>query len=321
MSLPPLISVVIPVKNGADTLAACIEGILAQTLSDRLEIIVIDSGSTDGSVEMASRYPVQVRQIAPTEFNHGETRNLGAQMARGEFVAMTVQDARPVDHRWLERMLKHFDDPAVAGVCGQQVVPHDLDKNPLQWFRPYTQPVPRKIQFAKPGEFEGLPPAKQAALCGWDDVTAMYRRSVLLKVPFQRVNFSEDGIWAKDALSHGHALVYDYSARVYHYHHETFRFRFRRTYTIKYHLQRHFNYVATPDWVLPRLARQIYWLAQRKYCPERRLKWGAYNVRLTLAEWLAGWCFWFAYHCGGKRMAQKSHDSLCATPPQPAKAS
>ena len=312
------VSVVIPVKNGRATLAVCLEAILAQTVPS--EIIVIDSGSTDGTLELLARYPVQVHPIAPAEFNHGETRNLGVRLARGELVAMTVQDARPVDDRWLERMVKHFDDPQVAGVCGQQVVPHELDKNPLQWFRPYSQPVPRKIHFANPAEFKQLPPAEQVALCGWDDVTAMYRRSVLLENPFQRTNFSEDAIWARDALAHGHALVYDSNAKVYHYHHQTFRFRFRRIYTILYQQYCYFNHVQTPEWLLPQLARNVYWSARRKYCPEKRLSWCAYNVRLTLAAWLAGWCFWLAWKCGGEKLVNRLHSWLCAQPPQPRRA-
>jgi rhamnosyltransferase len=313
------ITVVIPVKNGLDTLDGCLAGILSQTLRSQLEVLVIDSGSTDGTLELIARYPVRIHRITPKEFNHGETRNLGVRLARGDFVVMTVQDARPADDRWLERMLKHFEDPNVAGVCGQQVVPHELDKNPLQWFRPYSQPVPRKILFANPTEFKKLRPAEQVALCGWDDVTAMYRRSDLVAIPFRRVNFSEDGIWAKDALTHGRALVYDYSARVFHYHNETFRFRFRRTYTIKYQLHRYFDHVTMPDWLLPRLVRQVYWSAKRALCPEKRASWCAYNMRLTLAEWLAGWCFWFACKCGGDRLAEQSHDWLCARPPQPEK--
>ena len=317
----PLISVVIPTKNAGSAISACLAGLLSQTLADGLEILVIDSGSTDDTLERAAKYAIRIHQIPPGEFNHGDTRNLGTRLAQGEFVVMTVQDARPVDDRWLERMVKHFDDPKVAGVCGQQVVPHELDKNPLQWFRPYSQPVPKKILFSNPTEFEKLSLAEKVDLCGWDDVTAMYRRSVLMEIPFRRIDFSEDAIWAKDALSRGHALVYDYSARVYHYHSEAFRFRFRRTYTIKYHLHRYFDYVATPNWLLPQVARQFYWSAQRKYCPEKRPSWCIYNMRLIMAEWLAGWCFWFVCKCGGNRLVEKSHDWLCALPPQPVKAS
>ncbi len=315
----PLTSVVIPVKNGCGTIGACLEGILAQNLRDHLEIIVIDSGSTDGTLELLARYPVKVHQISPEEFNHGETRNLGARLAQGQFVAMTVQDARPVDDRWLERMLRHFDDSQVAGVCGQQVVPHEPDKNPLQWFRPYSEPVPRKLRFSKPAEFQVLSPAEQVALCGWDDVNAVYRRSVLLEMPFKAVSFAEDLIWAKDALLRGHALVYDYNSKVYHYHHETFRFRFRRHHTVQYHMRRYFGYVPKPSWLLPDLARSLYRASRRKYCPERRASWLLYNLKLNLAGWLSGWCFWLAARVGGNYAVEQAHASVSPAPPQAAR--
>jgi rhamnosyltransferase len=233
---------------------------------------------------------------------------------------MTVQDARPANDQWLERMLQHFDDPNVAGVCGQQAVAHEAQNNPLQWFRPCSEPTARKVWFADPVAFERLTPAEQVALCRWDDVTAMYRRSTLLELPFQRVSFAEDMIWAKGALLRGRALVYEYSARVYHYHSQSFRFRFRRVFTIKYHLHAYFSHVATPNWLLPKLARCVYWSAQPKYCPERRVNWCAHNVSLLLADWLAGWCFWFAWKGGGQKFVNRAHARLCAQPPQPVKA-
>lgn len=313
----PLISVVIPVKNGAATLASCLEGIRAQTLGDRLEIIVIDSGSTDGSLELLSHYPVKVHRIPKEEFNHGETRNLGVRLARGAFVAMTVQDARPVDNRWLERMVKHFDDPKVAGVCGQQVVPHELDKNPLQWFRPYSQPVLRKVSFANPADFKNLPPTEQVMLCGWDDVTAMYRRSALLEIPFRRVNFSEDAIWARDALAHGLAIIYDYSAKVYHYHSETFLFRFRRQFTSRYQLHVYFDYLTLPPSLIMDLTRCAFRSAKRRISPEHRFKWFLYNARLHTANWAADWIYWMSAKCAGLQTCSSINNRLCPQAPQP----
>jgi rhamnosyltransferase len=313
----PLISVVIPVKNGGSTLAECLGGIQAQTVSERVEIIVIDSGSTDGTLEVARRYPVRLHCIPPALFNHGETRNLGARLARGEFVAMTVQDAAPADEHWLEWMLKHFDDPKVAGVCGQQIVPHHPDKNPLQWFRPCSEPVPRKVWFDDPAEFERLSPAEQVARCCWDDVTAMYRRSALLQLPFRRVSFAEDLIWVRDALDHGHALVYDYSARVYHYHHQSFRFRFCRIFTILYHRYLYFGHWSPPASLFPELVRCAYRIARRKYCPARRAHWLAYNLSLILADWLSGWYFWLTLKMRGQAALDRVHTRLCGVPPQP----
>ena len=313
---PPRVSVVIPVKNGRATLGPCLEGVLAQTMRRELEIIVIDSGSKDGTLALLGNYPVRVEQISPERFNHGATRNLGAKLAQGEFVAMTVQDARPVDEYWLERMVRHFEDPKVAGVCGQQVVPHEPDKSPLQWFRPYSEPRVKKVWFAKPAEFDRLSAAKRVSLCGWDDVTAMYRRSTLLEVPFRRVSFAEDVIWASDALCRGQALVYDYSARVYHYHHENFSFRFRREFTILFHRYGHFGHLPLPAWLLPELARCLHRIVRRKYCPDRRLHWLGYGMRLVAADWLSGWCFWIACRLGGARVVGRLHRRWCEVPPQ-----
>jgi len=316
----PTVSIVILVKNGDGTLRACIEGILSQTLCDRLEILVIDSGSTDGSLDLLAKYPVRVHHIAARDFNHGDTRNLGVRLAKGEFIAMTVQDARPVDERWLERMLKHFEDPHVAGVCGQQIVPHEPDKNPLQWFRPYSAPLSKKIWFENRKAFEDLSPAQKVAQCGWDNVTAMYRRSALLEIPFRSVSFAEDLIWAKDALSYGYLLVYDYSSRVYHYHRERLGFRFRRHYTIQYHIHRYFGHISVPAGLVMKLARNAYYISKRKYCPQRRLSWLAYNARLAIEEWLSGWYFWLVAKVGGISAVEKAHRRLCTTPPQPQRA-
>ncbi|MEI8041659.1 MAG: glycosyltransferase family 2 protein [Verrucomicrobiota bacterium] len=312
----PSISVIIPVKNGLATLSHCLEGLLAQSMSKHLEIIVIDSGSSDGTLDLLENYPVRVHRISPDRFNHGDTRNLGVSLAQGQFVAMTVQDASPIDEHWLERMVRHFEDPRVAGVCGQQVVAHDPDNNPLQWFRPCTEPGLKKVWFAGPSEFERLSPAEQVALCGWDDVTAMYRRSVLLKLPFRRVSFAEDLIWARDALAHGHALVYDYSARVYHYHDQSFRFRFRRAFTILYHRYQHFGYSPFPWFPALELARCVYRVIRRKYCPSRRAHWLAYNISLIVADWCAKSYFWLVLKILGKDALERVHTRLCGLPPQ-----
>src|SRR5689334_13418670 len=127
----PSISVIVPTKNAGPDIDACLTCLFSQTLANELEILVIDSGSTDDTLRRIAEFPVRLYQIRHDEFNHGETRNLGVRLAHGQFVAMTVQDARPIDDRWLETMCAHFAEPGVAGVCGQQIVPHELGKNLL----------------------------------------------------------------------------------------------------------------------------------------------------------------------------------------------
>jgi rhamnosyltransferase len=310
------ISVVIPTLNGGATIAACLDGIFQQTVRGSLEVIVVDSGSRDNTLEIVRGYPIRLFHIEPNEFNHGAVRNFGAHNARGEFVVMTVQDARPVDEHWMERMLRHFSRAEVAAVCGQQIVPHEPDKNPLQWFRSYSEPKLETVWFPDPKVFETLPAKEKLRLCGWDDVTAMYRRSALQQIPFRPVNFAEDMVWARDALLAGFARVYDYSARVYHYHQETSSFRFRRTYTIQFHTQQFFGVVPPTEPLIKRIAGDVYRSLRRKYCPSRRWHWMFYNVRLTLSESFAAFVFFIVSRLGKTALGSTLNNWLCSTAPQ-----
>lgn len=226
----PNISIVIPVKDGMDTLPQAIEGIQKQTLFSDCEVVVVDSGSTDGSVAFLEQFSfVRVINIDPKTFNHGATRNLGVKHTLGVFVVMTVQDAVASDEFWLETMLKHFKDDAVAGVCGQQIVPHHSNKNPHEWFRPQSDPQIKTVQFKNKVEFSSLSPQEKRNACGWDDVNAMYRKSVMEQMPFETVAFGEDMLWAKAVLEQGHKLIYDYAVRVNHYHFQSPDYTYRRT--------------------------------------------------------------------------------------------
>ena len=316
----PLISVVIPVKNGIDTLPSCLDGIFRQTLKENLEVIIIDSGSTDGTLELLSRYPVKVHHLPPKEFNHGETRNLGVNLARGAFVVMTVQDATPASADWIELMIKHFDNPEVAGVCGQQIVGSDSDKNPLQWFSPAGEAKPFLVQFKDTAAFSSLPGKKQHQYCNWDDVTTMYRKSIKDKIPFKKLMFSEDTLWAKDALSLGYAIVYDYRARVYHYHHQSFGFYFKRTYIILYQNFKFYDYIRFPKNPLVSIPQIIVRITRKKIPFKQKVSWLFYNLNLVIASWSAALIFAVIASTSGIKGVETSQKKFVGYPPQGAQA-
>ncbi|HTR30435.1 MAG TPA: glycosyltransferase [Puia sp.] len=317
-----LISVVIPVKDGDYWLEEVLGGLMKQTLIDRAEVIVIDSGSTDRTLEIVSRFPVRLVQIAPAEFNHGSTRNLGVMLAKGEYVVMTVQDAKAADDRWLQKLLDGFDAPDVAGVCGQQIVPHDPDKNPAVWFRPVSPPTVDRYHFADPAEFDRLSPEEKRWVCRWDNVNAMYRREVLLRVPFRAVAFAEDALWAKDALLSGYTIVYHTAARVLHYHFETPDFAFRRSFTVSYHFYQIFGLRPSPaaTGLIPILRTVRLLMKAKGIGLKDRYKWLLYNYRWSRAINRSVTIFNRALGAGAKEL-DRVHADICGIPPQAVKPS
>jgi glycosyltransferase involved in cell wall biosynthesis len=313
--MKPVISVVIPVKNGAKTIDNCLKGIFSQTLKNFIEVIVIDSGSTDNTLDIIEKYSVRLFEISPEEFNHGLTRNYGVAKALGECVVLTVQDAVPANNEWLEIMYSHFNDEEVAAVCGQQVTPHHIDKNPLEWFRPFSEPKPGTIQFI-PGEFEKLEPEEQFEKCRWDDVTTMYRKRILTEIPFRETNFAEDMLWARDALKKGAKLVYDFNARVFHYHHSTFKFSFRRTYTVHYHILQYFSFNRKYENFFRRLILIFYRIFILKHAPNKKLYWTFYNLRLLVAQYCAIILIKLGHILLSPGWQRKMHQIFVGKPPQ-----
>lgn len=251
--------VVIPVKNGYPEIMSCVEGWLNQSIAPK-EILIIDSGSTDGTVKYLKSVPkVRIISIDPETFNHGETRNLGVKNAQADFLLFTVQDARPVDVNVLEIMLRVLEtNPNVDAVCGQQIVPHECDKNPVDWFRPIDAPSLNIIALSDPENFEIQIPEEKKRMTAWDNVISLYRKSALLKTPFEPVVFGEDLIWAKSCLMSGGAIAFQKAARVYHYHHETPDFVFRRSLATMYLRYIQLGYYIKPEPLS--LYRMLQWL-------------------------------------------------------------
>ncbi|NII24095.1 glycosyltransferase family 2 protein [Pseudoflavitalea sp. X16] len=311
-----LVSVVVPVKNGDYWLAKTLKGILSQKIEKLFEVIVIDSGSTDLSLEIIHQFPVRLIQIAPEKFNHGTTRNLGAQEAVGEFVLMTVQDAQPLDEYWMQRLLDGFDEECVAAVCGQQIVPHDIDKNPVEWFRPTSLPSIIKYKFTTQ-EFEKLSPSVKRQICGWDDVTAMYRKTALMETPFREVMFAEDALWAKDALLKGYTIVYNQHARVHHYHLEDPKYTVKRLFTAHYHFYKYFGF--TPAYVKTDILQKLKVVKllalESRIAWSDKWKWFRYNVRVRKEINKAAMLFYQSL-AEGENILEEKHNQLCKQIPQ-----
>lgn len=289
---------------------------MRQTIFHQVEIIVIDSGSTDRTAEILKNYPVQVYSIPAATFNHGATRNYGAGLCKGEYIVMTVQDAEATDEYWLEKLLEGFVSEKVAGVCGQQVVRHDADKNPVEWFRPQSEPAMRQYSFTTPGEFESLNGMAKKKICSWDNVTAMYRAAFLKEVPFQAVSFAEDALWAKDALLAGYTIVYNPAASVYHYHIEHKDFTFRRSFTVFYHRYKFFGVVPEVQKMSARRKASILniLLKERGLSLKQKFTWWKYNIELSKNINSAAALF-LSTLAKGTSYLEEAHQRICGEVP------
>jgi rhamnosyltransferase len=218
-----VISVVIPVKDGVDDLVRCLAGIAGQRVDEEVEVVVVDSGSTDGSPDAARRAGAVVHEIPAAEFGHGSTRNLGAQIARGDLLVFTSQDAVAADDLWLATLAAAARSaPDVAGAYGRQL-PHADARPPERFFLDFLYGPEPRVQRLSEGEELTF----ETTL--FSNVNAAIPRAVLDRFPFRDdLTMSEDQEWSRRVLRAGHALVYEPRAVVDHSHAYTIRTAFRR---------------------------------------------------------------------------------------------
>jgi rhamnosyltransferase len=217
-----LISVIIPVRNGGEDLRRCLEAIRRQETGEEVEIVVVDSSSTDGSAELARSQGARVEVIPVEEFNHGATRNRGAELARGDMLVFTSQDAVALDSDWLARLVAPLSDQRVAGVYGRQL-PHPDASPPERYFLNFLYgPASRVQEAAGPDEL-----TMETVL--FSNVNAAIPRRMFERFRFiDDIVMSEDQEWARRVLLDGYRLIYEPRAAVRHSHAYTLGSAFRR---------------------------------------------------------------------------------------------
>jgi rhamnosyltransferase len=218
-----MISVVIPVKNGGEDLVRCLDGIRSQAIAEEVEIVLIDSGSTDISVPAGRAHGAIVHEIPANEFSHGASRNLGASRSQGELLVFISQDAFPVDEQWLTRLVRPLrDEQGVAGVYGAQL-PHAGARPPERYFLSFLYGSAARRQRAATAEELSM----ETTL--FSNVNAAMPRAVWERFPFVKdIVMSEDQEWSRRVLLAGYTIAYQPDAAVRHSHNYTLIGAFRR---------------------------------------------------------------------------------------------
>jgi glycosyltransferase involved in cell wall biosynthesis len=263
------VTVAIPVRDGGPALAGVLQALAAQSVEH--ELLVCDSGSHDGSPELARSSGARVLQIAPAQYSHGGTRNLLMREATGAHVALLSQDAEPADAQWLRRMLAGFQLAGdVALVYGpyrprpgaRAAVGIELER----WFTSLAPDGSPRVDRLAAGE-RVAPRALMGARGFFTDANACIARAAWERVPFREVPYAEDRLLALDMLRCGYAKAYLPDAAVLHSH----------DYGARQELQRGFD-----EW---RALREIY--GWREPCSPRQLARGLRGELGFARAWLA----------------------------------
>ncbi|MBE0586213.1 MAG: glycosyltransferase family 2 protein [Desulfofustis sp.] len=226
-SEPPKIAVVIPTRNGADTLRELLAALRIQTRYPN-EILVIDSASEDDTVAVAEGYGATVHHIAARDFDHGGTRSLGAKMTDAEILIYFTQDVLPADRTVLERLVAPLHQQrAIAMSYGRQLPAFDADELAAH-LRRFNYPAQPAIREFSDRQRLGLATVFASNSC------AAYRRSALAEVGFFPAGliFGEDTWVAGRLLERGYKIAYAADAAVYHSHNYRREEEFRRYFDI-----------------------------------------------------------------------------------------
>ena len=207
------ISIVVRAFNEEKHIGRLLYGIQQQSLNEDVEVVLVDSGSTDDTLKIAAQFPVKVVQITPEEFTFGRSLNRGIEAASGEIVVMISAHCHPVYPDWLAQLTQPFENEDVALTYGRQIGGETNHYSEHQIFRYYFP------EHSVPAQ--GQPYAHNA--------NSAIRRDLWEQHPYdESLTGLEDLAWSSWAMETGRTITYVAEAVVVHSHDETMRQVYKR---------------------------------------------------------------------------------------------
>jgi rhamnosyltransferase len=201
VSAEPLVRVVIRAKDQSGKIGTTLARLHAQTIAERMELVVVDSGSRDGTPAIARDAGARLIEIPANSFTYGGALNTGCEDATTPFVVALSAHAPPRDERWLERLLRPFSDERVACACGYGKGPDG---------RPLAGRVLQDLELARLNPF-----------WGYSNSAGAFRTELWRERPFRTdMPGTEDKEWAWHWLERGRVVVVDPTFAVEHSHHD-----------------------------------------------------------------------------------------------------
>jgi len=203
----PQCSIVIRAFNEEKHIGKLLSGVQLQAYPS-IEVILVDSGSTDKTLEIVSKYPVEVVKIDSSEFTFGRSLNKGIAATSGEIIVIISAHCYPVYPDWLDKLLEPFVDDQVAVSYGKQRGGESNHYSEHQFFRTYFPDISQPDQ--------GQPYTHNA--------NAAIRKSLWDKHPYDEgLTGLEDLAWSSWAKEEGYKIAYVAEAEIIHIHEETLR--------------------------------------------------------------------------------------------------
>ncbi|MGB4440220.1 MAG: glycosyltransferase family 2 protein, partial [Sedimentibacter sp.] len=202
------VSIIIPTKNAGEEYELLLKNLINQNGFSEIEIVVVDSGSTDNTVEISRKYGATVIKIKPEEFSHSYSRNIGAEKATKEYLCVMTQDALPTSEYWLYHLYRTMENnPKVAAVsCAEYPrVDADLYHRVFAWNHyKYLGVINSDVIMSMPNSNDPILLRQNGQL---SDITCFIERDTLLKYRY-RGNFAEDLDLGMRLITDGYKLAF-----------------------------------------------------------------------------------------------------------------
>lgn len=218
------VSIIVPTLNPGKNAAELRDALLRQRLQP-LEVVVVDSASTDGSPAQWKEAGFRVIGLERARFDHGATRNLGARNCRGSIFVFMTQDAVPADECWLERLISPIISGEAAAAFARQL-PRE-DAGPLERFsRAFNYPAQSRVSSLEDVSELGVRAFFFSNACSAVKASMFWEAGGFP----EGVIFNEDIMLSARLLRAGYRVKYEATARVYHSHRYNLFQQFRRAF-------------------------------------------------------------------------------------------
>lgn len=223
------ISIVILSKNAAENIHETLSMLFKQSLAEKIEVIVIDSGSQDDTVDIIKSFSkVRLIQNPPENFHHGKTRNMGGKLAQGKYIVFLNGDAVPKNKKWLEKLVSNFQtDDNVVATYSRHLPKEDCNLYMrivlLTEFGPVKEiiNIQHLIEEDKRIHFNRF--------IRFSTVSCAVRKDAWVEMPFnESISIGEDQDWSKRMLELGRSIVYEPSSVIIHSHNYSFNELYNR---------------------------------------------------------------------------------------------